>query len=90
MKNIDYKKAKDFKPGETVRDLGISFIVKEARVIGKPGMISFLDTEDVWHGTYHPDEYFGVEFARKDARTYDWQIGEEIYRSPNMLSEMIH
>ena len=40
MKNINYKKAKDFKPGETVRDLGISFIVKEARVIGEPGMIS--------------------------------------------------
>ena len=51
MKNINYKKAKDFKPGETVRDLGSSFIVKEARVIGEPGLISFLDTEDVWHGT---------------------------------------
>ena len=92
MKNINYRKAKDFKPGETVRELGISFIVKEARIIGEPGMISFLDTEDVWHGTYHPDEYFGVgeEFARKDAGTYDWQIEEEIYRLANMPSEMIH
>jgi len=92
MKNINYKKAKDFKPGETVRDLGSSFIVKEARVIGEPGLISFLDTEDVWHGTYHPDEYFGVgeELACKYAATYNRQIEEEIYRLANMPSEMIH
>src|SRR5215468_8418011 len=77
MKNINYKKAKDFKPGETVRDLGISFIVKEVRVVtGEPGLISFLDTEDVWHGTYHPNEYFaaGEEFVPKYAATYNRQI----------------
>ena len=60
MKNISYKKAKDFKPGETVRDLGISFIVKKVRVNAQCGLVAFLDTEDVRHGTYHPDEYFGV------------------------------
>src|SRR5262249_50133818 len=91
MKNINYKKAKDFKPGETVRDLGISFIVKEVHVIGKPGLISFLDTEDVWHGTYHPHEYFaaGEELACKYAATYNRQIEEEIYRLPNMPRKMI-
>ena len=93
MKNINYRKAKDFKLGDTVRDLGISFIVKEVRVVtGEPGLISFLDTEDVWHGSYHPDEYFGVgeELARKHAATYNGQIEEEIYRLANMPSEMIH
>src|SRR5262249_32913054 len=92
MKNINYRKAKDFKPGETVRDLGISFIVKEVRVIGEPGLISFLDMEDVWHGTYHPDEYCGVgeELARKHAATYNRQIEDEIYRLANTSSEMIH
>ena len=92
MKNIYYRKAKDFKPGETVRDLGISFIVKEVRVIGEPGLISFLDTEDVWHGTYHPDEYFGAgeELARKYAATYNRQIEDEIYQLADMPSEMIH
>jgi len=92
MKNINYKKAKDFKPGETVRDLGISFIVKEVRVNADYGLVSFLDTEDVWHGTYHPDEYFGVgeELARKHAATYNRQIEDEIYRLANTSSEMIH
>src|SRR5262245_42746343 len=93
MKNINYRKAKDFKLGDRVRDLGISFIVKEVRVVtGEPGLISFLDTEDVWHGSYHPDEYFGVgeELARKHAATYNRQIEEEIYRLANMPSEMIH
>ena len=93
MKNINYKKAKDFKPGETVRDLGISFIVKEVRVVtGEPGLISFLDTGDVWHGTYHPNEYFaaGEELACKYAATYNRQIEEEIYPLANMPSEMIH
>jgi len=48
--------------------------------------------EGVGHGVYHPDEYLGVgeELARKYAATYDWQIGEEIYRLANMPSEMIH
>ena len=85
-------KAKDFKPGEIVRDLGISFIVKEVRANAEYGLVAFLDTADIWHGYYHPDEYFGVgeELARKYAATYDWQIGEEIYRLANMPSEMIH
>ena len=93
MKNINYKKAKDFKPGETVRNLGISFIVKEVRVVtGEPGLISFLDTEDVWHGTYHPNEYFaaGEEFVPKYAATYNRQIEQEIYRLADIPSEMIH
>ena len=92
MKNINYKKAKDFKPGETIRDLGISFIVKKVRVNAEYGLVAFLDTAGISHGYYHPDEYFGVgeELARKYAATYDWQIGEEIYRLANMPSEMIH
>ena len=56
------KKAKDITVGETVFNRGTSFIVKEVRVdtehcwIG----IAFLDTEGIWHGWYHPDEYLGV------------------------------
>jgi len=94
MKNINYKKAKDFKPGEIVQDLGISFIVKEVRVNAEYGLVAFLDTASMWHGYYHPDEYFGVgvgeELACKYAVTYNRQIEEEIYRLVNMFSEMIH
>jgi hypothetical protein len=92
MKNINYRKAKDFKPGETVRDLGISFIVKEVRVNAEYGLVAFLDTAGISHGYYHPDEYFaaGEELARKYAATYNRQIEEEIYRLANMPSEMIH
>src|SRR5215813_12716894 len=56
MKIINCKKPKDFKPGETVRDLGISFIVKEVRVNAKYGLVLFLDTAGILHGYYHPDE----------------------------------
>lgn len=57
-----FKKAKDIKPGETVFNSGTSFIVKEVRVDTEHGWIgiAFLDTEGVWHGFYHPDEYLGV------------------------------
>lgn len=54
------KKAKDITLGETVFDRGQRFIVKEVRVDAEHGWIAFLDTEDVWHGVYHPDEYLGV------------------------------
>src|SRR5262244_1576906 len=93
MKNNNFKKAKDFKPGETVRDLGISFIVKEVRVVtGEPGLVAFLDTAGIWHGYYHPNEYFaaGEELACKYAATYNRQIEEEIYPLANMPSEIIH
>jgi len=92
MKNINYKKAKDFKPGETVRDLGISFIVREVRVNAEYGLVAFLDIAGSWHGYYHPNEYFaaGEELACKYAATYNRQIEEEIYRLANMPSEMIH
>jgi hypothetical protein len=53
------KKARDIKPGETVFNRGQKFIVKEVRT--EHGWIAFLDTEGVWHGVYHPDEYLGVE-----------------------------
>jgi hypothetical protein len=55
------EQARSFKPGETVFDGGTSFIVKEVRVIGEDGWVSFLDTDGVWHGVYHPNEYLGVE-----------------------------
>ena len=58
-----FKKAKDIKPGETVFNRGTSFIVKEVRVDAEHGWIgiAFLDTEGVWHGFYHPEEYLGVQ-----------------------------
>lgn len=54
------KRAKDITLGETVFDRGQRFIVKEVRVDAEHGWIAFLDTEGVWHGVYHPDEYLGV------------------------------
>jgi hypothetical protein len=52
------------------------------RINAEYGLVAFLDTVGIWHGYYHPDEYFGVgeELVRKYVATYDWQIGEEIYR----------
>ena len=76
--------AKDIKLGEKVLDTGTSFVVKEIRLHLEHGLIAFLDTEDVGHGYYHPDEYLGVgqELSRKYAATYDWHTAEP--------SEMIH
>jgi len=54
------KKAKDITVGETVFNRGQSFIVKEVRVDAEHGWIAFLDTEGIWHGWYHPDEYLRV------------------------------
>jgi hypothetical protein len=86
------EKAKYIKSGDTVLDRGTPFIIKEVHVSTTDGGIVFIDMEGVGHGVYHPDEYLGVgeELARKYAVTYDWQIGEEIYRLANMPSEMIH
>jgi hypothetical protein len=53
--------ASDIKSGETVLDRGTRFIIQEVRVSAEHGGIAFLDTEGVWHGVYHPDEYLGVE-----------------------------
>jgi hypothetical protein len=53
--------ASDIKSGETVLDRGARFIIQEVRVSAEHGEIAFLDTEGVWHGVYHPDEYLGVE-----------------------------
>ena len=70
--------AKDIKPGEKILDTGTSFVVKEIRVHLEHGLIAFLDTEDVGHGYYHPDEYLGVgeDLSRKYAATYDWHTAE--------------
>jgi hypothetical protein len=86
------EKAKYIKSGETVLDRGTRFIIKEVRVNADDGGIVFIDMEGAGHGVYHPDEYLGVGegLAGKYAATYDWQIGEEIYRLANMPSEMIH
>jgi hypothetical protein len=59
--------AKDIKLGEKVLDTGTSFVVKEIRVNLKHGLIAFLDTEDVGHGYYHPDEYLGLGESRRSA-----------------------
>ena len=58
MKIIE--QAKYFKSGETVRDRGTQFIIKEVRVSTNDGGIVFIDMEGFGHGTYHPDEYLGV------------------------------
>ena len=53
------QKAKHVKSGETVLDRGTRFIIKEVRVSAEHGPIALIDTEGVWHGVYHPDEYLG-------------------------------
>ena len=55
------KKAKDIKPGDIVFNGGQKSVVKEVSVDERFGWILFLDTEDLWRGPYHPDEYLGVE-----------------------------
>jgi hypothetical protein len=55
------KKAKEIKPGDIVFNRGQKFVVKEVRVDAEHGWIAFLDTEGVWHGVYHPEEYLRVE-----------------------------
>jgi hypothetical protein len=55
------KKAKDIKPGDTVFNRGQKFVVKEVTVDERDGWILFLDTDGLWRGPYHPDEYLGVE-----------------------------
>jgi hypothetical protein len=57
---IIQRKAKDIKPGETVLDRSTRFIIKAVRVSAEHGLIAFIDTEGIWHGVYHPDEYLGV------------------------------
>jgi hypothetical protein len=58
VKIIEHK-ARDVKSGETVLDRGTRFIIKEVRVSAEHGPIALIDTEGVWHGVYHPDEYLG-------------------------------
>ena len=52
------KKAKYITVAEKVHDRGKSFIVKE--ILAGQDWIAFIDTDGVYHGAYHPDEYLGV------------------------------
>ncbi len=52
------KKAKDITVGETVFDRGQRFVVKE--ILVSRDWIAFIDTEGVYHGAYHQNEYLGV------------------------------
>jgi hypothetical protein len=71
MKNIE--QAKYFKSGETVRDRGTQFLIKEVRVSTNKGGIVFIDMEGFGHGTYHPDEYLGVgEYPLADPSVTDF------------------
>jgi hypothetical protein len=58
VKIIEHK-ARDVKSGETVLDRSTRFIIKEVRVSAEHGPIALIDTEGVWHGVVHPDEYLG-------------------------------
>ena len=59
MKIIEHK-ARHVKSGETVLDRSTRFIIKEVRVSAEQDLIAFVDMDDIWHGSYHPDEYLGV------------------------------
>ena len=58
MKIIEHK-ARDMRSGDAVLDGGTRFIIKEVRVSAEHGPIALIDTQGVWHGVYHPDEYLG-------------------------------
>jgi hypothetical protein len=55
-----FKQAKDLKEGDVVIDRGRRFTVKRIIVNPDTGMISVINTDDSWHGEYHPEEYLGV------------------------------
>ena len=76
------EKARDVKPGERVFDSGTSFVVKEVCVSAE--FVSFIATDGIRHGVYHPDENLGIEeeLSRKYAVTCDWHTAEP--------SEIIH
>ena len=58
MKIIEHK-ARNMRSGDAVLDRGTRFIIKEVRVSAEHGPIALIDTQGVWHGVYHPDEYLG-------------------------------
>jgi hypothetical protein len=65
-------KARDIKSGETVLDRSTRFTIKEARANAEHSLIAFIDTEGVWHGVYHPDEYLGMgDYPRADLSVTD-------------------
>jgi hypothetical protein len=55
-----FKQAKDLKEGDVVIDRSRRFTVKRIIVNADTGMISIVNTDDSWHGEYHPEEYLGV------------------------------
>ena len=56
------KKAKDITVGETVFNRGQKLYRQRGprRCGTSLDRRPFLDTEGIWHGWYHPDEYLGV------------------------------
>src|SRR5262249_3249244 len=90
MKIIE--KAKHIKSGETVLDRGTRFTIKEVRVSANDDGIVFIDMEGAGHGIYHPDEYLGVgeDLARQYAKTYGWQIAEDLPLLSNLFWGVIH
>jgi hypothetical protein len=55
-----FKQAKDLKEGDVVIDRGRRFTVKRIIVNPDTGMIAIINTDDSWHGEYHPEEYLGI------------------------------
>jgi hypothetical protein len=56
-----FSKIKDLKPGDTVLDRGRRFTVKQIIIHPETGMYDLIDTDNVRHGPYHPDEIIGIE-----------------------------
>src|SRR5262245_44487607 len=55
-----FEQAKNLRPGDVVIDRGRRFIVKRVVINPDTGMIGIINTDDSWHGEYHPDEYLGI------------------------------
>ena len=55
-----FEQAKNLRPGDVVIDRGRRFTVKRVVINPDTGMIGIINTDDSWHGEYHPEEYLGI------------------------------
>jgi hypothetical protein len=58
---VAFSKIKDLKPGDIVLDRGRRFTVKQIIIHPETGMYDLIDTDNMRHGPYHPDEIIGIE-----------------------------
>jgi hypothetical protein len=55
-----FSQIKDLKPGDTVLDRGRRFTIKQIIIHPDTGMYDLIDTDNVRHGPFHPEEIIGL------------------------------